>query len=204
MLVTVGELLGVVDLGIAAAQHERGVGDTRPVAGPAGLGINGIWGAEHQVRPLCVPIVRLAAGAAEHADGLGTILLDDLPRGIRHQVGGLVPAAALPFVEPAVLPGALHGMDYAILMVDVLGKGQAARAQRALGDGMLGVALHLHHDAVLHMDLQSAPYGVAPRRRPCAGTEDRLLPLFPFPLSHRFLLTSCNRWQFGSAYAFST
>ncbi len=198
MLVPVGELLGVVDFGIAAAQHERRVGNARTITRPTGLGVHRVRGAEDQVGPLGVPVVRLAAGAAEDRDGLGAVLLDDLVGGVRHQVGGLVPRAAFPLVKPAVFLRALHGMDDAVRMVDVLGQSQASRAQRALGDRVFRIALHLRHHAVLHMHLKPTSHRMASRRGPGTGPEDGLFPLLPLPLAHRYLLVLVSLAYAGS------
>ena len=189
VLVAVLELLGVVDLGVAAADHERGVRHARAVARPAGLGVHGVRRAEHEVGPLRVPVVALAARAAEHADGLGAVLLGDLLGVLGDEVGGLVPSALLPLVLAAVLAGALQRVRDAVGVVDVLRQRQAARAERPLGDGVLRVALHLHHLAVLDVHLQTAPHRMASRRRPRAGPEDGLLALLPLPLGHVLLLS---------------
>ena len=188
MVVAVVELLRIVDLGIAAADHERRVGHARPVARPAGLRVDGIGRAEHEVGPLRIPVVRLAARATEHADGLGAVLLRDLQGGVSHQIGRLVPRTLLPLVQATVFAGALHRVDDAVGMVDVLRQRQAARTQRTLGDGVLGVAFDLDHLAVLHMHLQSASHGMASRRRPSARPKDGFLAFLPLPLRHVPLL----------------
>ena len=132
---------GIVDLGIAAADHERRVGHARPIARPTGLRVNGVGRAEHEVGPLRIPVVRLAARAAEHTDGLGTVLLRDLQGGVGHQVGRLVPRALLPLVQATVFAGPLHRVDDARRRVRVLAQREVHRVHAARGDGVVVVAL---------------------------------------------------------------
>ena len=201
MVVAIIELLSIVDLGIAAADHERRVGHARPIARPTGLRVNGVGRAEHEVGPLRIPVVRLAARAAEHTDGLGTVLLRDLQGGVGHQVGRLVPRALLPLVQATVFAGPLHRVDDAVGMVDVLRQRQTARAQRALRDGMLRIAFDLDHLAVFHMHLQATSHGMASRRRPSTRPKDGLLAFLPLSLRHVPLLPLIRRGLLAIANA---
>ena len=90
---------------------------------------------------------------------LVVLLHDDVVR--------LVPRDALPFVRLAAEGAvALHGIQQAVLVIQVFGKRQAADAQAAVRDGLVGVALDLDQLPVLDEGPQATAHAVAPRRRP--------------------------------------
>ena len=185
IVVAVFELHRVVDLGIAAAHHERGIRHARAVARPASLAINRVRRTEDEVCPLRIPVIALTAGATEDGDRFRAVLLGNLVRGVRNEVGCLVPGALHPLVRlAAILLLALHRVDDAIGVIDVLLQSKAARAKGTLGDRMLRVTFNLSDLSVLHMNLKAASNRVASRRGPGTGPKDSLLTFLPFPFRH--------------------
>ena len=114
---------------------------------------------------------RLAARARQREDALGAVILLEAANLLLEQIVGLIPRDFLPRILAAILAGALHGAQQAVLMVDDLVERDASRAQTALRDRMARVALHLHDLAVLHMDEHAASNRMVSRRRPRTGAD---------------------------------
>ena len=89
----------------------------------------------------------------------------------------------------AELRVALHGVDDAARVVDVVLERQAPRAEAPPGDRVVLVALHVVDDPVLvHVDLEAAAHGVAPRRRPHGRAHDGEVPLLVLPWLAKIVL----------------
>ena len=169
VVVALGRPRGYVDLRVADGAVDAGRRHVaRPVARLSAHGVHVVGRAEHRRGERGAVQRFLASRAAEHHHRLAAVFRLQL-FGARHDlVDGLVPRDAVPFVQPAVFPRALHGVDDAVGMVHVFGQGEATHAQASLRDGMLLVAFHFHQLAVHHVQLDAAPHRVATRRRPGA------------------------------------
>lgn len=155
---------GVIELGVERAENHLGRHHARLVAGIAGLRVSQVRRAEDgELEVLGEHAV--AAGAHEDRHGLATVLLGKILPVVHDEVERLVPAAALPCIGVAALGlVTLHRVDYAARVVHVVFEREASRAESAVGDGVVLVALDVVHAAVLvHIDLDAAPDGVQPR-----------------------------------------
>ena len=173
----------IVDLGIVRSQHMRAGGRTRLIARESGLRVTGVRRAEHLLRHLLAHDASRAPRPGEHRHGLWAVVLFEelhllLDEGVR-----LVPRALLPLVVlAAVFRIALHGMHDAARVVDIVLQRQAAHAQASLGDGAVLVALHMIETPILvHVQLEAASHGMAPRRRPHGSAHHREVTFLVFP-----------------------
>ena len=189
-----GELGGVVELGIAGAQHVHADGRTRPIARPAVVRIVEVRGLESRERDLRDGVPHVAARADERHDGFGAVLLLNAARLLLDHVVGFVPADALPFAVVATELGiALHGIDDALRAVVVRRKLKELDGYAALRDGIRRIALDVMQLVVLVVQAKTPAYRMLPRRRPRAGTNHGIVALLPLPVAHsRYpFLTEC-------------
>ena len=173
IVVAIREELRGVDFGHACTQQVVHDGSARAVARLARERIGRCTVRRvHDSRAVHRGIKRrLAARARQREDALGTVVLLEAANLLLEQIVGLIPRDFLPRILAAILAGALHGAQQAVLMVDDLVERDASRAQTALRDRMARVALHLHDLAVLHMDEHAASNRMVSRRRPRTGAD---------------------------------
>ena len=196
VLVAARQVTGVVELGVAGAQHVVGDGATRAVAGPTGLRVAAVGRLQHRERQRIVEDASLAAGAAEADDGLGAVGVLEVAHLVADGVQGLVPRGLNPLVLAAVLRVALHRVDDARRRVRVLAQREVHRVHAARGDGVVVVALDADELAVLRDNLDAVSHRVASRRRPrvAAGYDSPVfhhgLPLFT--VCHVLLLSTLS------------
>ena len=182
VVIATGQTAGVVHLGIGRAHDVGRARDTRNVAGIAGLRIARVGGTQACVRVCGKHGATLATGTAHDQDGFGTILVLEVLYLLGDGVIRLVPRDTLPLVLAAVLASALHGIQDAIGIVDVIADGQATDAEAAVCDGMVLIALDAHELVVgVHIGLDTASGRMTSRRRPCATTGDGEAVFFEAP-----------------------
>ena len=171
------ELRAVHDAGIA--DHARHRGDARQVARVAREIGDALVGRAHagvDARDL----MDVAAGALAAGDGVAAVGVGYALELAHDDVVGLVPGTLDELVLAAVGALALHRVQQAVLVVDVIGYAQAAAAQATLVVGVHGVAFDLHELAVFHVR-QDAADVVATRRRACRTADDGHAVFFPGP-----------------------
>ena len=182
VLPTARQCARVVPFGVRRA---RDVGDgrqTRGVAGVARLRVAEVrrseaHGAIRRER------AALASGAGEHHDGLASIGGGDAVVLVLNDVERLVPGNLLPGIGiAALLRIALHGMQKACRIVDVVFERYAPGAQAPLGHRVVLVALDSHEPApIVHVQLETASHRMAsgwgPRTR--AGNGQAVLLVSP-------------------------
>ena len=182
VVIASGQATGVVHLGVGCAHDVGRTRNARDVAGITGLRVASVGGAQ-----ACVCIggkhgATLTTGTAHNQDGLGTILVLEVLHLLGDGVICLVPGDALPLVLAAVLAGALHGIQDAIRIVDVVADGQAADTEAAVGDGVVLIALDAHELTIgVHVGLDAASGRMASRRRPRATAGDGEAVFFEAP-----------------------
>ena len=189
VVVAIREVGGVIELGVSSAQKEVGDDRTRPVARSAGHGKRAVRRLEAGLGHRRRIQRRLAPGSLEQVDGLGPVVLPDLLNLGLEDVERLVPGDALPRILAAIFLGTLHGVLDAIGAFEEVLHREAPRAQTALADRMVGVALDLDELAVLvGVDEHTASHRMAARRRPSARAGTNQLAHLGLPLfihSHR-------------------
>ena len=162
-----------------AAEHACHRCDARQVAGVAGeVGDALVRGAHARVQAR--DLVNIATRALAHGNLVGAVGICDLLELLDDDVVGLIPGDFDELVLAAIFLGALHRVQKAVFMVDVVGDAKATAAKTALVIGVLGVALDLHELAVLHVG-QNATDVVAPRCGTCRAADDGHAVLFPLP-----------------------
>ena len=172
----------VIPLGVRRA---RDIGRRRKagsIACVARLHVAIVRSAEHH-RRIQRHRAALAAGAGHADDRFGTILLADALVVLLDDCERLVPRALDPCIFfAAVRAIALHRLDDTSRAVHVILKRDAPRAETALGDRMVFVALDVNELAVLiNIKLEAAADRMASRRRPGAGTGNDHVVVFIAP-----------------------
>ena len=163
----------VVPFGV---RRTRDVGDGRQTRG--GAGVTRLRVAEVRRTEAHGAVRReraaLASGAGEHHDGLAPIGGGDAVVLILDDVERLVPGNPLPSIGvAALLRIALHGMQKACRVVDVVFERKAPRAQATLGHRIVLVALDPHEPApVVHVQFEAASHRMTSGWGPRTRTDD--------------------------------
>ena len=148
IVVAAGQATGVVHLGIGCAHDVGRARDARDIAGIAGLRVAGVGSAQACMRIRGKHGATLTAGTTHDQDGLGTIFVLEVLHLLGDGVVCLVPGDTLPLVLAAVLAGALHGIQDAVWVIDVIAHRQATDAEATARNRMVLVALDAHELAV--------------------------------------------------------
>ena len=175
VVIALGEELRAVHHA-CVADHARHRCNARQVAGVACKVRNALVGRA-DARVQSRDLVDVAARPLAACDLVGAVGVGDALELLDDDVICLVPRNLDELVLAPVLAGALHGIRQAVLVVHQLGHVQAAHAQTALRERVLGVALHLDQLAVrIGVQQDTAPQ-VTARTRPGASARDGVFPL---------------------------
>ena len=193
VVVAVGEVRRVVELGIARAQQEVADNGSRAIARRTRHHERVIRSFEHGLSHRGCIFSSLASGSFGEIDCLRTIVSPYLAHFRLEDVERLVPRDALPLVLAAVFLGAFHGVFDAVGMIQKLAHIEAASTQTPLADGMVGIAFDLHKVALfVGVDEHAAANRMAPWRRPATRSRANEIPFFHPPFfihRHRTLLS---------------
>ena len=144
----------------------------RAHARPARLSVAVVRRAKHLGRQREAVADGLTAGSHVHADGFRAVFRADFLGLADDELGCLIPADSLPFVQPAVFRVALHGVQKAIGVIHRFLQREATGAKAPARELMVGVAFDLDELAVFDEQADAASNGVASRGRPRAGAND--------------------------------
>ena len=145
----------------------------RDVAALTGQKAHALVGRVEDVGEHGVVTHDVAAGAAEHLDGLRAVFLLHRTQLALADLVGFLPSDLLPLVLAAVSAVALERVQLAVLVIHNVGKRQAAQAQTALVVRVVRVAFHVVELAVLVDVHEDAAVVMAARRRARIAAHDR-------------------------------
>ena len=169
-----GKRTGVVPFGIGSAADIGDGGKTRRIACVTRLRIAEVRRAKAHGAIGCKRTT-LTTRTRKYHDRLASVLVGDAIVLFLDDVEGLFPRNLLPRVGiTTVLRVALHRMQKASGIVDVVPKSNAPRAKPALSNRIVLVAFDTHELAVLvDIEFEATTNGMASRRRPGARTGNR-------------------------------
>ena len=180
----------IVHFRIIRTKHVRTGHGTRLIASIAGLGVACIRRAQNSLSHIGNKNAARTTRAREHCHAFRTICIAEIVTFLFHNGKSLIPRDTLPLVgHAAELRVALHGVDNAARVVDIILQSQATCAQTTLGNGVVLVALDMIDYALfVDVNLQAASNRMAARRRPHRSTNNGKVALLVLPRLAKIIL----------------